>query len=111
MTSDTAKTVEVTGTFPSGGRTITVERYESDRDGPHPPVLLLHGSSGLVWRDDADRLVPASEARKLERLLKQHGRPYEMTIYPGQGHGFEGEASEDAVRRALAFLERHLKGE
>ncbi len=31
-----------------------------------------------------------------------------MQLYPGQGHGFVGDAQADATRRAIAFLERHL---
>ena len=68
-----------------------------------PPVLILHG--------DADHLVPVAEAYKLERLLKERSLPCEMKIYPGQGHGFHGATSEDALRRALAFLEKHVKGQ
>ncbi len=65
-----------------------------------PPVLILHG--------DADRVVPVSEAYNLEGLLKNLGVPYEMHIYPGQGHSFHGAAAEDAVRRITVFLTRHL---
>jgi carboxymethylenebutenolidase len=66
-----------------------------------PPVLILHG--------DADRLVPVSEAHKLERVLTQNGRPFEIRIYPGVGHGFYGADADDALRRALDFFDRHLK--
>lgn len=66
-----------------------------------PPVLILHGS--------ADRLVPSSEAFKLQRVLEAKGVPYEMKIYPNQGHGFTGPASVDAANRALAFFDRFLR--
>lgn len=66
-----------------------------------PPVLILHG--------DADKLVSVDEAYKLEQLLKEKKLPYEMKIYPGQGHGFTGEARLDSAKRAMAFLEEHLK--
>jgi carboxymethylenebutenolidase len=68
-----------------------------------PPVLILHGES--------DPLVPATEARKLERLLRGKGLPCETHIYPGQGHVFTGDASADALRRARLFLENHLRPE
>ncbi len=65
-----------------------------------PPVLILHG--------DADRLVNVQEAYKLEKVLQEKGVPYEMHIYPGQGHGLLG-ASADAAARTVSFLDKHLK--
>ena len=67
-----------------------------------PPVLILHGLN--------DRLVPSTEAYKLQKLLQAKGVPFEMKIYPGQGHGFTGEATSDAEARTLAFFNRFLKG-
>jgi dienelactone hydrolase len=66
-----------------------------------PPVLILHG--------EQDRVVPVQAARELERMLKEKGRPYEIHIYPDQGHGFRGDDSQDAFRRTVAFLDKHLK--
>jgi carboxymethylenebutenolidase len=66
-----------------------------------PPVLILHGA--------ADRIVPVREAHNLEELLKTKGAPYDMKIYPGQGHGFSGEAAGDAASRTIAFFHRYLK--
>ncbi len=65
-----------------------------------PPVLILHG--------EKDELVPVSEAYTVEKVLKAKSVPYEMKIYPGQGHGFRGPAEDDAVRRAVEFLKSHL---
>jgi carboxymethylenebutenolidase len=66
-----------------------------------PPTLILHG--------DADKVVPVSEAKALETLCRERKVPHEVRIYPGQGHGFLGDHGEDAMRRALAFLDRHVK--
>src|SRR5262249_35699978 len=66
-----------------------------------PPTLILHG--------EADQLVPVKEAYALEALLKIKGVPYEMKIYPQQGHGFSGSAATDSMRRTVAFLDRNLK--
>src|SRR5262249_29590891 len=44
-----------------------------------PPTLILHG--------DGDKVVPVSEAKALEKLCKEKQVPYEVRIYPGQGHG------------------------
>jgi len=68
-----------------------------------PPVLILHG--------EADAVVPVEEAHKLERLLRERGLPYEMHLFPGQGHNFRGVAAVEAFQLALAFLERHLKAQ
>jgi len=66
-----------------------------------PPTLILHGED--------DKSVSVQEAHKLEELLKSKHATYEIKLYPGQGHGFTGEDSKDAVKRALAFFDKHLK--
>jgi carboxymethylenebutenolidase len=66
-----------------------------------PPTLVLHGA--------ADRVVPVANAHAVEALLREQGTRYEIKIYDGQGHGFRGAAQEDATRRVLAFLGRHLR--
>lgn len=65
-----------------------------------PPTLVLHGT--------ADPIVPVANAHAVEALLRRQNVPHEIKLYPGQGHGFTGEAHRDASRRALAFLDRHL---
>jgi carboxymethylenebutenolidase len=65
-----------------------------------PPTLVLHGES--------DRIVPASHARRLERLLGEAGTPHEVQVYPGEGHMLSGTAQFDAAARVTAFLSRHL---
>ena len=65
-----------------------------------PPTLVLHG--------EADRIVPASNARRLERLLADSGTPLEVQVYPGEGHVLSGMAQFDAASRVTAFLSRHL---
>jgi carboxymethylenebutenolidase len=64
------------------------------------PTLILHG--------EADPTVPVQEAHRLQRMLENRGIPHEMHIYPGVGHGFEGETCRDADRRTLAFLRKYL---
>lgn len=66
-----------------------------------PPTLILHGA--------ADPIVPAANAYAIETVLKSLGVPYEIVVYPGQGHVLFGEAQADAEQRVTAFLERHLK--
>lgn len=65
-----------------------------------PPILILHG--------DADRVVPVTEAHKLEDVLKRTGSTYAIKIYSGVGHGFSGLTMFDSAQRTLAFLRTHL---
>jgi carboxymethylenebutenolidase len=65
-----------------------------------PPTLVLHGA--------ADRIVPASHARRLEGILQEAGTSHEVQVYPGQGHVLSGAAQFDAASRVTAFLARYL---
>ena len=65
-----------------------------------PPVLILHG--------DRDWIVPVSEAKRIEQVLSERGLDFESHIYPGQGHGFRGEALVDSMRRTVEFLRCHV---
>jgi dienelactone hydrolase len=64
------------------------------------PVLILHGEN--------DATVPVEEAYQLQKLLEKNKIPYEMKIYPGEGHGFENEIWRDAGQRSLQFLKKYL---
>jgi carboxymethylenebutenolidase len=64
------------------------------------PVLILHG--------EADPVVPVQEAYHLREVLERKKIDYEIHIYPGVGHGFNGETWRDAGLRALNFLRKHL---
>jgi carboxymethylenebutenolidase len=78
--------------------------------GIHAPVLGLYGG------DDA-RVDATIDPTKAE--MKKLGKPYEVEIYEGAGHGFlraqtgrdgaNQKASEQAWPRMLAFLRQHLK--
>ena len=64
------------------------------------PTLILHG--------ELDRIVPVEHAYALERFLNDRRVPYEIKIYPGQGHGFTGLVPADAGTRTIRFLDRYL---
>jgi carboxymethylenebutenolidase len=66
-----------------------------------PPTLILHG--------DADDTVSVDEAHALDRLLARLGVEHEKVIYPGQEHGFVGEALDDSVRRTAGFFDARLR--
>lgn len=64
------------------------------------PVLVLHGS--------ADTTVPVAEAYHLQQVLEGMKVPYEIQIYEGEGHSFEGEVWQDAGLRTVSFLQKYL---
>ncbi len=64
------------------------------------PTLILHGEN--------DTIIPVSEAHYLKEILERKNIPHEIQIYPGAGHGFEGETLKDARLRTLAFLRKYL---
>lgn len=66
-----------------------------------PPTLILHGAM--------DPIVPVSQAYAIERLLKEQGIPYEIKVYPGQGHSLTGAAQFDSAARVASFLDRYLR--
>jgi carboxymethylenebutenolidase len=75
------------------------EQFTNDA-GNLPPVLILHGAQ--------DTTVLIDRAYELERILQQHKIPYQIKIYPDQGHVFRGLAQLDAMRRVAQFFRSYL---
>ncbi|MCX8073469.1 MAG: dienelactone hydrolase family protein [Candidatus Binatia bacterium] len=74
------------------------------------PFLGLYG--------EEDPLIPREDVKRLEAILKQYGKEYALKIYRGAGHAFfndtrpeafRPEAARDAWRRAIEFLQAHLR--
>jgi carboxymethylenebutenolidase len=72
------------------------------------PVLGLFGG--------ADEAIPADHVEAFERALRETGIEHEIVTYAGAPHSFfdrsyteHAEASEDAWRRVLGFLERSAR--
>jgi dienelactone hydrolase len=74
--------------------------FAEERMTTMPPVLILHGAD--------DDVVEVSHAFDLEKLLQKKAVPYEIKVYPHQGHGFTGDALEDSKKRTVSFLSAHL---
>ncbi|MFZ5984629.1 MAG: dienelactone hydrolase family protein [Acidobacteriota bacterium] len=74
-----------------------------------PPTLLFHGTS--------DRIVPVRRSLQTLQWLREEGRPADLVVYTGAGHGFclnsrqgaDRVASDDSWRRTLDFLNFHLR--
>lgn len=73
------------------------------------PLLGLFGG--------ADRAIPEETVREFQRALDGLGKPAEIHVYPEAGHAFANpsgeswvaDAAEDAWRRTVEFLARHLQ--
>ena len=70
-----------------------------------PPLLIMHG--------EADRRQGIELGRKLYDVAKALGGTVEFVSYPNTDHGFAQNfgtfAADDAFRRTVAFMEKHLK--
>jgi len=67
------------------------------------PLLILQG--------DNDPRVPLAESRQIADAVRRNRGVVELQIYRGEGHGFHKlEDQLDAMRRAVEFLDRYVKG-
>jgi carboxymethylenebutenolidase len=73
------------------------------------PILLIHG--------EKDQGVPAEQGRALAEQIEKLGKSVELHVYPNADHAFfnddrpevyNSEAAEDAWRRTLDFLRKHV---
>lgn len=68
-----------------------------------PPMLILHG--------EADARCPVSQAWGLRRALQSYGLPFELVIYPSQGHFFEEQKYwVDMALRIGRWCEKYIGG-
>ncbi len=68
----------------------------------------------LALQAGADAGIPPEENAEFERVLREHGKRYELVTYDGAPHSFFdrkqeefADASDDAWRRTIDFIERH----
>lgn len=65
-----------------------------------PPFLIVHG--------DADTTVPVEHAKVLEAALKAAKVPTDLYLVKGGKHGVAGSNEPESVKRANAFMRKHL---
>ncbi|GAP91643.1 putative peptidase yuxL [Rosellinia necatrix] len=71
--------------------------------GSIPPMLMLHGAS--------DQRVPLAQATGFQRALDEAELPYELIIYPGEGHYLKKrEHIKDMLTRVWAFTRDMFSG-
>jgi carboxymethylenebutenolidase len=85
------------------------------RDGSPGPVQLARDLAApiLALMGGDDPAIPVEEAEELDRALDAAGLDHEVVVYPGAPHSFFdrkheefADASADAWRRVLAFVDR-----
>lgn len=65
------------------------------------PLFLAHGSDDLT--------VPSTDSTDMESAMKRGGKPVELLMVPGEGHGFVQERSVKLLYERLdAFLAKNL---
>ena len=67
------------------------------------PVYILHGK-----KDDQ---CPVAWAYNLEKIYQSAEVPYQIKIFPDEGHGFSREAMDEIRESVAEFLAIYLKGE
>ncbi len=82
----------------SGG----MDPFYASRAEHMPPLLILHG--------EEDHRVDVDRARELETLMRKLGTPYEIRLYPQDGHVLRPVSTMDAILRGMAFLKRYVTG-
>ena len=75
---------------------------------------LLRDARGAEWRAGADQHITAEHNAAFEQALADAGVDQELVSYEGAPHSFFdrkqeefADASEDAWKRVLDFIERH----
>lgn len=67
----------------------------------NPPILTIHGTE--------DTIVPYEQAKILDRKLAEVKASHELLTLTGQGHGFTGDAFQQALDATWKFFDQHLK--
>jgi dipeptidyl aminopeptidase/acylaminoacyl peptidase len=66
------------------------------------PILLIHA--------ETDRIVPVEQSRKMERVLKEAGKPVRFVEFEGGDHGLTYEKSRVTLMKELdSFLAEYMK--
>ena len=78
-----------------------IRLHDDDDPGNLPPVLILHGKD--------DRIVPVSEALRLQKVLADHHVPYTINLYQGLNHYPASTARTEIEQTVIQFFNVRLK--
>src|SRR5579875_2962589 len=84
--------IELSGGVPPG--------FESQLSPESPPVLVIHG--------EKDHVVPVSEARKLQALLRSRNVRHQIEIFPHEDHWFSANSTPRLLMACGGFLAQYL---
>jgi carboxymethylenebutenolidase len=65
-----------------------------------PPTIILHGA--------LDPISSVDSAYALQSMLQSFGAPYELEIYPNEGHVFSPSDQMKGLQQILAFFQTYL---
>jgi len=83
-----------------GGLLHPANNIDLSKDMPCP-VMFISG--------EHDNLVSPEQTRQMYKQLKKGGKPAEVYIVPGQGHGFHGKQLQIVYEKTAAFFKKYLK--
>lgn len=75
--------------------------FKEDEDVANKPIRLFHG--------DADDYVPVAPCRAYVERLKAKGKDVQLTVYPGAGHVFDGQAYKKPLKLEKAQTTRQCE--
>jgi len=62
-----------------------------------------------IYQGEEDRVVPPNQAKQIASILKERGIPCELTLFPGEGHGWRrAETITAFYTSVLDFLARYV---
>jgi carboxymethylenebutenolidase len=98
---------ESKSTFESGGKTITVERFEPKGDGKYPAVLVVHGADGFALTGNHYKELSRAVARKgYVALLVHYFERTDTKAGDGKTIKQHFKTWAETVADALAFAEK-----
>jgi len=65
------------------------------------PLLLIHG--------EIDDVIPVRHTLRLAEALKKIDKPFELKLFPDEGHVWSFTGFDHNWQLSLGFFERHLK--
>jgi len=95
-----AKNPDVQAVVEGAGLLHPMNHIDLSKD-MYAAILFISGEN--------DGAVPPEATKKMYEELKKGGKPAEIYIVPGQGHGFSYEYNEIVFKKSVDFFRKYLK--